>query len=108
MGVTGFYPWLKKIGYVPKNIQFKPGDTFLMDAKAYMYRYQFCSSVTREEFVPSLTKAIIESLSQFSPKNITFCNDGKDVPCLKAKTLARREQARKSHATKLTKLEQDK
>lgn len=74
MGVIGFYPWLKKIGYVPKQVRVEPTQRLLVDVKMFMYKYAFGITTQTDHLDEDIASAIIRAFRGYV--NVTFVNDG--------------------------------
>jgi len=106
MGIPGFYPWLKKIGYVPKQIRVnRQTDRLLVDAKLFMYNLLYGIAADAQN-VPEL---IAQKLTyMFQGYQVTFCNDGNEtISPLKQPTLEERKARRATANQNATILEQE-
>src|SRR5438477_135375 len=55
MGVHGFYKWLSDIGYQPLAVTLQPTDTFVVDLRAFLYKFAY--------FVPSDATDLAQQLA---------------------------------------------
>jgi 5'-3' exonuclease len=95
MGVTGFYPWIKKLGYIPRTTVLPCDARLLVDSKIFMYKFSYGIDSQAEDFAQQIASRVQNLFRNF--ENVTFVNDG-DLPAdhLKSKTSERRTQARKA------------
>lgn len=91
MGVTGLYDWLTKKEpiYCPEEAFVSEEHKLLVDAKLFMYKVNSEIPASSENFIQDLADAIIKRFDRY--KNVTFVNDGDQVPQRKLKVLERRK-----------------
>lgn len=89
MGITNFFGWLKKRGYLPRTVELKPEDKLAVDAKLLMNKIMYSIPVDCEDMAEAIAEKIHSNFKIY--KHVTFVNDGFEVPVLKLPTLAKRQ-----------------
>ena len=111
MGIKGFYDWLKSkaINYTPCNVpNFKENDTFIADAKCWMYKMANGIPADSADFVQDLAKAMIRQFQPFKGR-ILFVNDGKHLPhTLKDETCKKRAEIHEKQCQNLKRARDEK
>lgn len=99
MGVTGFYQWLQKKKYVPKEIKILETDSLLVDTKLLIHKIAYNVDSSTND----LAQAIFDQIKEYFHiyKSVTFVNDGNiTTSILKMKTRAKRAESKKKREEK--------
>ncbi len=93
MGVTGYFPYIKKCGYVPKRVTPKASDSFVVDTKLFMYKKASGIASDDPDIALSIANTIDNMFKHFP--NTLLLNDGnEEITPMKAATLQGRKRKR--------------
>ncbi len=90
MGVKGFFPWVKSLGYQPIPVNLQSTDSFIVDAKLLMFKKASAVPINCSNVAQAIADKIINSFSKF--ENVLFVNDGIDkIPTMKCSEVQKRK-----------------
>lgn len=92
MGVDQYYPYIKEtLKYNPIEVYPNANDSFIVDAKALMYKKASSVPIDCENIAQAIADKIINQFSKFP--NVLFVNDGiEKIPQMKCSTNEKRKR----------------